>query len=792
MNVGFVGLGKLGLPCALAIESLGHRVWGTDPSPTVARTVGCRTLPYEEPDAARLLQTSELEVVELDRLVQWADILFLAVQTPHEPLYEGVTRLPESRCDFDYSALRAAVTQVDAAARRAGKSSRLALISTVLPGTIRREILPLCGPLLEICYNPFFIAMGRVVKDFLEPEFVLIGGDHTDWLSQFYHTLHRRPQVVLSLETAELVKMAYNTFIGMKIVFANTMMEVCHKLGADCDGVARAMALATDRLISGRYLYGGMGDGGGCFPPGELVMTAAGPVPIDQVAPGDMVLTIDGTYAPVVKRWERQYDGELVVVQVEGMPPVRETVEHPLYVRDDTRKIKSDGRRDTEHPISARLGDIRPVEADRLQARAQFAAWPILLGEVERPGHATDSYCYMAGWYLAEGSLDTRYHKHSLRSGRITFDLHRRELSVAQKLATCTLELDPPKPTHAKGGGAAATISCVDNKSSMRRGSSHLTKLLGADFGRGCRGKKLPDWVLRGDARTQAMILHGMINGDGGSYCKRVEFNTTSAALAFGVTMILDRLGCVGNLRLVKARGHRTRGGFKGSGDYYVVRVGSAENVTRLERLLDIPSQRRVIRYPLTRSPVVDGHRMRRIHSLRREKYTGPVYNLWVDHPTHTFVTAAGAQANCHPRDGIAMSWLAQQLDLSHDLFADLMKAREDQTEWLAELALREAGELPLVLLGRAFKPDVSSEVGSPARLLAGMLRERGVQFTHQDVMIDLVPPDVSRVAAYVLTTAHTSYRDLRFPAGAVVVDPFGITPDQPGVRVVRVGRSSH
>ena len=67
--------------------------------------------------------------------------------------------------------------------------------------------------------------------------------------------------------------MAYNTFIGMKIAFANTMMEICHKTGADVDAVSDAMSLATERLISGRYLRGGMGDGGGCHPRDNIAMS---------------------------------------------------------------------------------------------------------------------------------------------------------------------------------------------------------------------------------------------------------------------------------------------------------------------------------------------------------------------------------------------------------------------------------------------------------------------------------------------------------------------------------------
>src|SRR5262249_48100580 len=108
------------------------------------------------------------------------------------------------------------------------------------------------------------------------PEFVLAGVDRdtdADILRGVFSAVHDRPVLPMSIQSAELTKVAYNVFISAKIVFANTVMEICHKTGADCDEVTGALAQATDRVISPRYLAGGMGDGGACHPRDLIAMS---------------------------------------------------------------------------------------------------------------------------------------------------------------------------------------------------------------------------------------------------------------------------------------------------------------------------------------------------------------------------------------------------------------------------------------------------------------------------------------------------------------------------------------
>lgn len=275
MKIGMIGLGKLGLPVALAIEAAGHEVAGYDPSPVVKEIRETATLPYVEEGAQELLSKTKLQFLQPDEIADWADLVFVAVQTPHQPQFEGATRLPEERADFDYGYLADAVLSV--------KHAKLVVvISTVLPGTMERfdklgylHVNERTDRADRLLYNPFFIAMGTTIPDFVDPEFVLVGTDGAPPtpLIEFYKTIHSKQVFVTTIKTAELTKVAYNTYIGMKIAFANTMMELCEKTGADVDDLVDALSLADRRLMGPAYLRGGMGDGGGCHPRDNIALS---------------------------------------------------------------------------------------------------------------------------------------------------------------------------------------------------------------------------------------------------------------------------------------------------------------------------------------------------------------------------------------------------------------------------------------------------------------------------------------------------------------------------------------
>lgn len=312
MKVGMVGLGKLGLPCTVAMATKGHDVMGFDLNPDrmrygphPEREAGpdgtgdyneiLKEFAKYDPSPSRAL--GSLRFGTLQEVVDHAEVLFIAVQTPHEPRFEGITRLPPERADFDYRHLMTAIADVAVAVgdraerdRKRGSVQRnlvTVIISTVLPGTIRARIRPLCNHFMRICYNPYFIAMGTTMRDFLNPEFVLFGSDDSsaaDVAEELYRSClavedggvkrYTVPFFRTGIENAELVKVAYNTMISLKIAFANTLMEICHKSsGCNVDEVQRGLSLATWRLWSPAYTKGGMGDGGGCHPRDNIALS---------------------------------------------------------------------------------------------------------------------------------------------------------------------------------------------------------------------------------------------------------------------------------------------------------------------------------------------------------------------------------------------------------------------------------------------------------------------------------------------------------------------------------------
>jgi UDPglucose 6-dehydrogenase len=279
MNIGFIGLGKLGLPCALATESRGHKVVGYDPSEQVKDIIDTKKLQYQEIWAQEHLEKSKIEIKSVEEVVGESEIIFVPIQTPHDPLYEGTTRLPDERVDFDYTYLKKGIKDLSEEIWHQQVKKVVIIISTVLPGTIRREIKPIIddNPYFKLCYNPFFIAMGTTMRDFLHPEFVLFGHDD-DWAlnksEKFYRTISHAPVFKTTIENAELIKVTYNTFISTKLAFTNTVMEMCHKLpNTNCDDVMNALALGSKRILAESYWSGGMGDGGGCHPRDNIALS---------------------------------------------------------------------------------------------------------------------------------------------------------------------------------------------------------------------------------------------------------------------------------------------------------------------------------------------------------------------------------------------------------------------------------------------------------------------------------------------------------------------------------------
>jgi UDPglucose 6-dehydrogenase len=265
-SVGWIGLGKLGAPCAATLAYRGeHTVWGYD-----VHGVDETVYPWEGVPPVELCDSVAKVVGETD------EVVFVAVQTPHSPEYGGETVTPAEPREFEYAYLVNAVREVCTAAYALAKEITLVVVSTVLPGTFDRYLRPLLNRYVTPVYHPFFIAMGTVVSDFSTPEMLLFGADDRDDVAPVLdlYNFHNAPSPIMSVASAELTKVAYNTYISMKIVYANAMAEMCEATGADVDDVTGALQYATDRIVSTRYLTAGMGDGGACHPRDNVALSA--------------------------------------------------------------------------------------------------------------------------------------------------------------------------------------------------------------------------------------------------------------------------------------------------------------------------------------------------------------------------------------------------------------------------------------------------------------------------------------------------------------------------------------
>lgn len=254
MKVGFIGLGKLGMACA-EVMATQYDVTGYDIYPKTSDTV----------------KISD----NLRGAVTGKDIVFIAVQTPHDAEYDGsrpIAHLPNR--DFDYSIVKNVLEQVSA---WVDPTALVVLISTVLPGTTRREFVPLMTS-GRFVYNPYLIAMGSVEWDMVNPEMVLIGSEvqyDADQLIEFYRPLmQNNPRYVVGTwDECECIKVFYNTFISAKIGIVNMIQDVAVKQGnINVDVVTDALANSAMRIMGPKYMTAGMGDAGPCHPRDNIAL----------------------------------------------------------------------------------------------------------------------------------------------------------------------------------------------------------------------------------------------------------------------------------------------------------------------------------------------------------------------------------------------------------------------------------------------------------------------------------------------------------------------------------------
>ena len=258
MKIGFIGVGKLGKDAAEVMYEVGHEVLGYD---------------------VKLISDTKFRITtSLEDVCKHGEIIFIAVPTPHHKDYDGSQ--PTSHLepkDFDYSIVKDILNEIN---QYTTKEQLVVLISTVLPGTTRREFIPLVKN-YRFIYNPYLIAMGTVKEDMVRPEMLIIGtedGSRTgdaEKLTEFYGTfIYPKTRCEIGTwDDAEAIKIFYNTFISTKLSLVNMIMDIAEKNGnMNTDIVTGALERSSYRIMGPAYMKAGMGDGGGCHPRDNIAL----------------------------------------------------------------------------------------------------------------------------------------------------------------------------------------------------------------------------------------------------------------------------------------------------------------------------------------------------------------------------------------------------------------------------------------------------------------------------------------------------------------------------------------
>jgi len=255
---------------AAAIAHRGYQVIGVDVNERSVAAVNDGHAPVQETNLESMINANRERIratMSHREAILDSDVSFVIVPTPSD-----------ERGAFTLQYAAWAFKEIGRALKEKTGYHNVVLTSTVLPGATRQGLLPIleresgkkAGKDFGLCFSPEFIALGSVIRDFLNPDFTLIGQFDEQCgaeLEACYASIMENtpPCKRMSLENAELTKIAINSYVTTKITFANMLMGICERIpGGDIDIVTDA--LGQDQRIGKKYLRGGLGYGGPCFP----------------------------------------------------------------------------------------------------------------------------------------------------------------------------------------------------------------------------------------------------------------------------------------------------------------------------------------------------------------------------------------------------------------------------------------------------------------------------------------------------------------------------------------------
>ncbi|HEX8375596.1 MAG TPA: UDP-glucose/GDP-mannose dehydrogenase family protein [Geminicoccaceae bacterium] len=275
MRIAMIGTGYVGLVSGACFAEFGLDVVCVDKDEAKVAMLKEGRIPIYEPGLEALVAQHQAAgrlsfTTDLPEAVDGAEAVFIAVGTP--------SRRGDGHADLSYVFAAAEEIAVNLKA-----STVVVTKSTVPVGTGRRlqQIFAAKRPDLEvhIASNPEFLREGSAIEDFMRPDRVVCGAESDvarDVLTRAYRplNLNETPIMFTALETAELIKYATNSFLATKITFINELADLCERVGADVQQLAKGLGM--DGRIGGKFLHAGPGYGGSCFPKDTLALLRTG------------------------------------------------------------------------------------------------------------------------------------------------------------------------------------------------------------------------------------------------------------------------------------------------------------------------------------------------------------------------------------------------------------------------------------------------------------------------------------------------------------------------------------
>jgi len=268
MNISFVGLGKLGLPLACCLAQSGNKVLGVDKNEYVLDTLSEGRLPFYESGLDKIFPHVNF--------IGFTDSYQRAIDETEATIILVNTQLGDNGYSSEF--VEDVLTDLAMNLRKSTKENHLIVLSsTVLPGTIKKLIKLVekiskrkYGEGFGFSYVPDFVKLGNVIEDFKNPEFFLVGANNMEDVAStqsIWYKFHENepPQKILTLEEAEIAKVALNAYIVNKITFANFLGQLCEGIGnVDVHNITKTIGL--DKRISPYFFGYGTPYGGTCFP----------------------------------------------------------------------------------------------------------------------------------------------------------------------------------------------------------------------------------------------------------------------------------------------------------------------------------------------------------------------------------------------------------------------------------------------------------------------------------------------------------------------------------------------